>query len=125
MVSNQELRFRARTRLGSQIFSNDWLYALVVSLIVGFAVGVSTSFVVGIVLYGIIEYGHSKYYLLRARGIISYDQLMVATDGIKDDAVSNMILGLLTSVFIFLWSLLFFIPGVIKSYSYSMAYLRA
>ena len=36
--------------------------------------------------------------------------------------VHNMILTLLQGLYILLWSLLLFIPGIIKTYSYSMAY---
>lgn len=32
------------------------------------------------------------------------------------------LLALLNEIFVFLWSLLFFIPGIIKTYSYSMSY---
>ena len=42
-------------------------------------------------------------------------------DGFKNFA--NALLGyILQAIFIFLWSLLFFIPGLVKSYSYSMMY---
>lgn len=36
--------------------------------------------------------------------------------------LNTFLLGLLNTVFIFLWSLLFFVPGIIKSLSYSMSY---
>ncbi|MBO6019888.1 MAG: DUF975 family protein [Clostridia bacterium] len=36
-----------------------------------------------------------------------------------------MLLGLLQYIFIFLWSLLFIIPGIVKMYSYSMSYYLA
>ena len=37
-----------------------------------------------------------------------------------------MLLGLMASLFVFLWSMLFIIPGIIKAFSYSMApYIRA
>ena len=35
---------------------------------------------------------------------------------------NNMVAGILVSVFTFLWSLLFFIPGIIKNLSYSMTF---
>ena len=36
--------------------------------------------------------------------------------------VNNIVTGLLQSLFVFLWSLLFVIPGVIKSYAYAMTF---
>lgn len=41
--------------------------------------------------------------------------------GYKNCWVDSILLNLLTLVFTFLWSLLFFIPGIIKTYSYSMS----
>ncbi|MBQ7624030.1 MAG: DUF975 family protein [Clostridia bacterium] len=42
--------------------------------------------------------------------------------GFTGDFSQTFLIGLMTSVFVFLWSLLFVIPGIIKKYSYSMAY---
>lgn len=43
-------------------------------------------------------------------------------DWFKVDFVNAFLLHLLNSIFIALWSLLFFIPGIVKSLSYSMSY---
>ena len=38
----------------------------------------------------------------------------------------NFMVGLMHSLFIFLWSLLFFIPGIVKAYSYALVfYIKA
>ena len=42
-------------------------------------------------------------------------------DGFKN-FLNTFLLGLLNSLFIFLWSLLFIIPGIVKELSYSMSY---
>ena len=42
--------------------------------------------------------------------------------GFSSDFGQNFLIGLLTSIFTFLWGLLFVIPGIIKSYAYSLAY---
>lgn len=39
-----------------------------------------------------------------------------------NDFGRNVVLSLIQSIYLFLWSMLFIIPGIIKSYSYSMAY---
>jgi uncharacterized membrane protein len=38
------------------------------------------------------------------------------------DYVDNLLIGLVSMLKIFLWSLLFMIPGIVKAYSYSMIY---
>mgnify|MGYP001127432324 CR=1 FL=1 len=35
---------------------------------------------------------------------------------------NNMVAGILVPIFTFLWSLLFFIPGIVKSFSYAMTF---
>ena len=37
------------------------------------------------------------------------------------NAINAILLGILQAIFVFLWSLLFVIPGIIKSYAYSMS----
>jgi uncharacterized membrane protein len=39
--------------------------------------------------------------------------------GFKQNFINHMITHIIMSIFIFLWSLLFIIPGIIKSYAYS------
>ncbi|MBQ9833388.1 MAG: DUF975 family protein [Clostridia bacterium] len=36
--------------------------------------------------------------------------------------LNSFLLGLVNAIFVFLWSLLFFVPGIIKQLSYSMSY---
>ena len=43
-------------------------------------------------------------------------------DGVSTDFVSRMLAYILFSVYIALWSLLFVIPGLVKSYSYAMTF---
>ena len=42
-------------------------------------------------------------------------------EGFTENFVDRMLLGILQPLFIALWSLLFVIPGIVKSYSYAMA----
>ncbi|MDO4617541.1 MAG: DUF975 family protein [Lachnospiraceae bacterium] len=47
-------------------------------------------------------------------------------NGFKENFGENFLMRLVKSIFIFLWSLLFIIPGLVKSYSYAMTeYLMA
>ncbi|MFR0799391.1 MAG: DUF975 family protein [Oscillospiraceae bacterium] len=42
--------------------------------------------------------------------------------GFRDDFGGTLLISLLSGLFIFLWSLLLFIPGIVKAYAYSMVY---
>ena len=74
-----------------------------------------------IILMGPLAYGVSKVFLRRVYGD---ENIKIETmfDGFKDDFGGTLLLGLMQSVFIFLWSMLFVIPGIIKTYSYAMSF---
>lgn len=122
MISRSELRARARQTLGGKIFGNQWLFPLLVALIINavtaFAGG---TFVLVIVLTGSIMVGSAAYYIGIVRGNKA-DDLNPLLDGVKEDFGGNLVTGLLVTLFTFLWSLLFIIPGIVKSYSYAMTY---
>lgn len=78
------------------------------------------STVVTLVLTGPFTYGLAKIMLANVEG----DKWGIANlfDGFRECFVKSMLLGFLQSLFIALWSLLFFIPGLVKSYSYALAF---
>jgi uncharacterized membrane protein len=77
------------------------------------------SSIVLMILRGPFTLGFAGLYLSRIRGeAFSIKNLF---DGFLKFGKS-LVLGLLTTIFIFLWSLLFIIPGIIKRLSYSMAF---
>ena len=120
-MSNKDLRAQARKNLGGGIFKNEWLFALLISFLGMLIIGVTSTFIIGILLYGPIFYGVSKYFkkLAENESDVSIETLF---DGFKDDFSGTFLLGLLINIFTFLWSLLFVIPGIVKAYSYSIAY---
>ena len=122
MVSNKELCLRARKTLGEGLFSNGWIYAVLVVFLVELVIAVTSSFIIGIIVLGVIGIGGANYYLGRARSVIRQEDLSSLLYGVKGDLAGNVVIGLLTTLFTFLWSLLFIIPGIVKAYSYSMAY---
>lgn len=73
------------------------------------------------VLVGPITYGYSAMYLKQARNgqIMQFTELF---NGFKEDFLQTFLIGLMTAIFTALWSLLLVIPGIVKAYSYSMAY---
>lgn len=126
MTTSSEFRRRARETLGGNIFSSQWIYALLVSLIYALVTGgLSATGYLSIFVFvfmGPICIGYEKYYLERSRRNIAHDNISVGLDGFKGDIGQNIVTGLLVQVYTFLWTLLFVVPGIVKAYSYSMTY---
>ncbi|MBQ7453412.1 MAG: DUF975 family protein [Clostridia bacterium] len=117
-----EIKAKARQQLGGKIFGETWLYALVVCLLVSLVLGVSSMILIGeIIVFGPLYVAESKLFLKQARTGEKMNIIDVFS-GFSDDFGGNCILGLMQTLFIFLWSLLFIVPGIIKAYAYSMAY---
>jgi len=120
-LSRSELKQQAREQLGNQIFGEIWLFAVLVELIYATIISVTSSFVIGILAIGPLTYGYAKLYLKLAREGGKMD-IVGLFDGLKEDLSGNVLLGLLYTIFVALWSLLFVIPGIIKAYAWSMAF---
>lgn len=123
MISNSDIRARARATLGGSIFKSEWLYALVVCLVVSAISGALAFTGVGTILVaGILYVASAAYFLGRVRNSVAHDSLSACIDGVKNDLGGALILGVLHTLFIALWTLLFIIPGIVKSFSYAMAF---
>ena len=123
MSSRAELRAKARETLGGGIFKNPWLAILLLFLVVGAILSFAGSFVVlPIIIMGPIYIGAFTYLIKYVRKENELNNLNPVLDGFTKDVAGNIILGVLHTLFVFLWSLLFIIPGIVKSYSYAMAY---
>lgn len=118
MISNSELRARARDTLGSEIFGEKWLFALLVCLI--YSAITSISAMASVIVLGPLSVGLSGVFLsaVRNKEKVSIENMF---NGFKD-FTSTFLLGLMVTLFTLLWSLLFIIPGIVKAYSYSMAF---
>ncbi|MCL1959310.1 MAG: DUF975 family protein [Spirochaetes bacterium] len=115
MRENHELRAIARSQL-----HGSWLAAVGIVLVYGVIISASSFVVVGpLVLGGPLTLGLIGYFLKKARG--GTGQLENLFDGFSS-FVKSFLLYLLQVIFIGLWSLLFIIPGIVKSFSYSMAF---
>ena len=134
MPTAYDYRASAREILGGNIFRPAWLLALVVCLLstlpsanisadsdspLSIAIAISMA-AAGFIVSGPIEFGISSYFLKLTRD--ESISLRNAFDGFAQDFGGNFLLYLMQRLFIFLWSLLFVIPGVIKAYAYSMAF---
>ena len=125
MATFSELRARARASLGGNIFATTWLLTICAYLLVGVANGIVAviPFIGGLLslaVYGPIMVGYQGYQLKVARG--EKTDLLSLIDGFKNDLAQNILVGFMMQLFISLWSLLFIIPGIVKSYAYSMAF---
>jgi len=123
-MTRSEIKARARAQLGGNIFGANWLKAMLVCLIVGAIVGAASSIIPGVgslVLTGPLSFGAAYLFLKQARDRQEMDlgKLFI---GFSEHFAQSFLLGLMTYLFVFLWSLLFIIPGIVKSYAYSMAF---
>ncbi len=122
-MSRVEIKAEARAMLGSGIFADGWLMALLVCLIaqvICAAAGTIVPGIGGVLVMGPIYCGLSAVFLTRrrtGRSIKVGDMF-----GGFNDFGQTFLLGLLVSLFTALWSLLFVVPGIVKFYSYSQAY---
>jgi uncharacterized membrane protein len=126
MNENKVFRANARAQLGGGIFANNWLMALVVCLIYSAILGVAAAIpgigsVATVLLTGFFMFGLSRVFLQLIRG--QKDKVEVSDLFCGSDEFGSLILlSLMYNLFIFLWSLLFVIPCIIKAYAYSMAF---
>ena len=121
-LTNSEIRAKARQALGGQIFAGPWLTALLISLAIGAILAAASGISYGIgsvLLTGPLYLGLNLAYLKLVRG--EEMKFETAFAGCNDFG-SNFVLGIMQSLLIFLWSLLCYIPGIIKGYAYSMAF---
>ena len=123
-MDRAELKARAREQLGGGIFRNPWMVGLAVCLLISLMQSAAAGIVPGIGLLlvsGPLQYGMAYIFLKQARD----HQPMQLGDmfrGFQDDFGGTFLIGLMAGIFTFLWSLLLVVPGIVKSYAYSMAY---
>ena len=140
MIDRPQLRAKARASLGGHIFAGTWLCMVLVCFIQSIltslgsnlssrwpnnyfvlSFGGAISLAVIILVVGPIAYGVAKISLSVARGNekVNIEDLF---SGYRENFQASMLLGFLECVFVFLWSLLLVVPGIIKYYAYSMAF---
>lgn len=125
MTKNRVLKQQAKAQLGNCIFAKNWLLMVVVGLAIGVVSAVANNplflgGILGLVIMGAVSYGLARITVNLARGgeKINFADLI---KGFTEGFFKIFLLGFMSSLFIFLWTLLFFIPGLVKSYSYAMA----
>ncbi len=119
MIDRSELKAQARQMMGGNMGM-----LIVCMVIVGALAGVCSAIpyigpVLGICVLGPLSLGEAYIYLNLTRG---YEpDVNVLFSGFQR-FTDTLVLTILMRIFIFLWSLLLFVPGVIKAISYSQAY---
>ena len=123
MTSNSLIRARAREILGTNLFSGSWLYPILVVVIIAAISGaLSATFVGPIIVYGLLSVAAARYFLDRVRGNIEPKQIESSIDGIKNNVIGSLLTGILYNVFVLIGSMILVIPGIIFSFSFSMAF---
>ncbi|HPG92557.1 MAG TPA: DUF975 family protein [Clostridia bacterium] len=62
--------------------------------------------------------GMARYYTVQSNE--KRNELNYVVSGFSENLVNNILTYILMSIFLFLWSLLLIVPGIIKTFSYSM-----
>lgn len=103
-----------------QLRKNYWM-VFVVSLIVYAINAAGIPAVVGLVITGPLMVGYSMYLINNIKDPKNADQMETLFHGFKNSLGTAIIAHILKMVFIFLWSLLFIIPGIVKAFAFSMS----
>lgn len=125
MVANKILRENARNQLGNRIFGTKWMTMLVVCCMLSFISAASAALnfvgaVAMIVVSGPILYGTARTTVECVEG----DKWDIGHTfrGFNECFGRSVLLWFLQGLFTALWSLLLIIPGIVKGYSYAMAF---
>ena len=125
MVANSLLRTNARNQLDGNIFKSKWLAMLAVCAVLPVVEAAAASmFVFGAVVILIVTgpfmYGMARTTVECVEGDKwEFSHTFVA---FSENFGHSAMLGFLQFLFTFLWSLLLIVPGIVKSYSYAMAF---
>lgn len=120
MVANSVLRANARKQLGGNIFAQSWLFMLLAVLLVGAIQGVASITAIGaIIIAGPLAFGLCRMQVNVVMG--KKPEFSDLFTGFSENFGTSCILFILEGIFLALWSLLFIVPGIIKSYSYAMS----
>ena len=108
-------------RLAWQALSGHWGPMVVIYLVYALLIGVLSYTGIGSLLFsGVLMIGVASTALSLLR--TSDTRVEYLFDGFKGDLTNALIASILYNVFISLWSLLFVIPGIVKTYSYAMTF---
>ena len=123
MISNSEIRARARETLGKGILSVGWLYPVLILLCASvITVALTGTYVGPFIVSSLIGIACAAYFIARVRGNAQPQDLGVAIRGVSGCFLNSILATLLYELFVFIGTLLFIVPGILFSYSFSMLY---
>ena len=113
-MNRAELKRRAREQLGESIFKRSWPTAVLALFIFAAIIGAASSITgVTLLLLGPLEIGIvSLFKNIKRYNSTKLDGLF---DGFAKDFKTSIVLGVVANIFIFLWSLLLIVPGIVKA----------
>jgi uncharacterized membrane protein len=101
--------------------SGRWGSAILITIVAAIATGVASCIPFGsLLISGLVGVGMAGVMMSFIRG--EDTDLARLFDGCQVNFVNNLLAGILQSLFVALWSLLFIIPGIIKGYAYSATF---
>ena len=116
MPTNSQLRHVALEHLRGQ-----WLYPVLCTLLYAAVASMASSIpVAGLLVSAPLGFGLSVAYLQYVRGEAEEDNLVTRPFAVFNHYGRWLGASLLVALFVFLWSLLLVIPGIVKAYSYAM-----
>lgn len=101
--------------------SNNVDMGMIVTFLMAFLAVVLIAIVIGIIFTAFvanpIEIGTRRFFMMARQGEVNFREIV---HPFSNAYIQNVVTMFLRNIFVFLWSLLFFIPGIIKSYEYRM-----
>ena len=124
MKTSKELRRLAREQLDLNPFSAKWLLLMLVMVVASVVLCASSLVIVGpIFVGGALSLGLAYINLGLVRNGEKPSVAGLFTKGFAKETFWKTVgLYFFEALFVFLWSCLFVVPGIIKAYSYSMSY---
>ena len=122
MKKAREYRKESRELLGHKLFGAKWMWPLLLLMIASAAISLASSITFGLAVFviaGPIGYGLISVFLRVARKQDEHAEIRNLWDGFKGKFGQSLVIELLNVIYVFLWSLLLIVPGIIKSYAYS------
>lgn len=122
MRKAREYRKESRELLGHELFGSKWMWALLLLLIASAIISAASGIGFGIgalIIGGPIEYGVISVFLRVVRKEDEHANIRYLWDGFRGKFGQSFVTTLLEGIYVFLWTLLLIVPGIIKSYAYA------
>lgn len=124
MITNVEIRSRARSVLYNNLFSREWLFTSLMVLIISIINGVAGATAIGaLFITGPASLASAGYFLHLTRNQIKADNLADGLECVKRDIGGSILTGLVWSLAITIGSIFFIIPGIIFALLFGMVFL--